>query len=161
MPLAILGLGSNLGNRRALLVEATMRLAQTPGVQLRDLSAMRETQAVDSPPDAPPYLNAAATLETTLAPTELLGVLQAIERDLGRQRPVGTTNAPRTIDLDLLGYDDLVLETPTLTLPHPRLHLRPFVLEPLAEVAPEWRHPRLNRTASELLASLDAGLSDD
>jgi 2-amino-4-hydroxy-6-hydroxymethyldihydropteridine diphosphokinase len=102
----------------------------------------------------PDFLNGAALLETQLPPTELLHHLLQIERTHGRDRSHGIEKGPRTLDLDLLLYDDVVMTTPELTLPHPEMHTRRFVLEPLAAIAPEWTHPVLQRTVQELLQKL-------
>jgi 2-amino-4-hydroxy-6-hydroxymethyldihydropteridine diphosphokinase len=100
--------------------------------------------------DQPRFLNAAAVLETALAPEVLLAALLGIERERGRDRVHGVPKGPRTLDLDLLLYDDVVMQTETLTLPHPEMHLRRFVLEPLATIAPDWVHPVLRVTVREL-----------
>lgn len=150
---AMIGLGSNLGDRRAFLEGAIAALAASPGVQVRGVSSFRETEPVGGPPGQGPYLNAAAVLETTLDPFELLHRLQAIEARAGRVRTVRW--GERTLDLDLLLFDDRVIETDELTVPHPRLAERRFVLEPLAEVAPEALEPRTGRTVSELCRELD------
>jgi 2-amino-4-hydroxy-6-hydroxymethyldihydropteridine diphosphokinase len=138
---AYLGLGSNLGDRETLLAAALDRL-EGAGVRVRARSPLYETVAVAIDPQ-PPYLNAAARVETTLPPDELLGLGLAIERGLGRVRPAGAVGpAPRLIDVDLLLYGDAVLDRPALVVPHPRLLERAFVRIPLADVAaPGLRHP--------------------
>jgi 2-amino-4-hydroxy-6-hydroxymethyldihydropteridine diphosphokinase len=152
---AIIGLGSNLGDRRATLDGALAALAEAPGVRVRSVSAYRETEPVGGPPGQGGYLNAAAALETTLDPIGLLHVLQAVEARVGRVRTVRW--GERTLDLDLLLFDDRIVQTEELTVPHPRLAERRFVLEPMAEVAPDAVEPRSGRTVSELLRELDRG----
>lgn len=150
---ALIGLGSNLGDRRATLDGAIAALDATPGVRVRRVSAFHETEPVGGPPGQGAYLNAAAALETTLDPLELLHVLQAIEARFGRVRTVRW--GERTLDLDLLLFDDRIIQTPTLSVPHPRLAERRFVLEPLAEIAPRAVEPRTGRSVSELLRELN------
>ena len=133
--LALIGLGSNLGDRRATLLRAIEELNATPGVSVVKVSSFHETEPVGGPPGQGPYLNAAACIETTLEPPALLHRLQEIEARNGRVRTVRW--GERTLDLDLLLYDDRIVETPELTIPHPRMADRRFVLEPLAEIAPE------------------------
>ncbi|HEY1132320.1 MAG TPA: 2-amino-4-hydroxy-6-hydroxymethyldihydropteridine diphosphokinase [Roseateles sp.] len=127
-------MGANLGaDLPATLTQAALQLAALPGTQVAALSSVWRSAPVDA--GGPDFLNAVAALDTTLAPLDLLDALQAIELAHGRERPY--RNAPRTLDLDMLLYDDLVLDTPRLTLPHPRLGQRAFVLRPLLEIAPE------------------------
>jgi 2-amino-4-hydroxy-6-hydroxymethyldihydropteridine diphosphokinase len=132
---AYVGLGANLGDRAAMLRAAFEHLGREPGVEVTGVSAFRETEPVGIS-DQPRFLNAAARLETALSARELLDRLLAIEGRLGRTR-TGPRFGPRTIDLDLLLYGDEVIDEPGLTVPHPRLHERPFALEPLAELDPE------------------------
>ncbi len=154
MARAAVAIGSNLGDRHAHVRAAIQRLRAEPGIRLLAASPIYETAPVDCPPDAGPFLNAVAVVETDLTPMQLFERLLAIERSFGRIR--GLRNAPRTLDLDLVCYDGLVIDTPELTVPHPRMHLRPFVLVPLADVWPEWVHPQLHRSVRELLAELPA-----
>ena len=146
MTRAYVGLGSNLGDREATIRAA---VAALPGVVA--VSALRETEPV-GPVEQPPFLNGAVALETELSPRELLDVLLAVERELGRERRERW--GPRTIDLDLLLYGDRVVDEPGLSLPHPRLHERRFALEPLAELDPELAVPGRGRV-KDLLAELD------
>jgi len=131
---AYVGLGTNLGaDLLATLTQAARALAALPGTRLLALSSAWRSAPVDA--GGPDFLNAVAALETVLAPFELLDALQAIEHAHGRERPY--RNAPRTLDLDLLLHGDTVMDTPRLSLPHPRLGERAFVLRPLLEIAPE------------------------
>ncbi len=130
--LVYVGLGANLGDTTATLKAALQALDTLPGTQTRCVSAFYRTAPIDS--HGPDYANAVAALQTTLAPLELLAHLQRIEAAFGRQRPY--PNAPRTLDLDLLLYGEASIVSPTLTVPHPRMHERAFVLVPLADVAP-------------------------
>jgi len=130
---AAIGIGANLGDAAATVAAALVELAQLPGSALRAASSIYRSAPIDS--SGPDYLNAVALLDTALTAEALLAELQRIEAGHGRERPY--RNAPRTLDLDLLLYGDERIATPALTVPHPRLHERAFVLLPLAEVAPE------------------------
>lgn len=141
--LAYVGLGANLGQARATLDAALQALAGLPETRMVAVSSVYRSAPVQA--QGPDFFNAVAELSTTLAPLALLRALQAIEQAHGRQRPY--RNAPRTLDLDLLLYGELVLNAPELTLPHPRLHERAFVLEPLVELHPDLRHPLLGALA--------------
>ncbi len=134
MTRAYVGLGANLGDRERTLLEAVTALADDDGVEVVAVSTLRETEPVGVG-EQPLYLNGAAELETTLTARELLDRLLAVEQRFGRVRVPGE-HAPRTLDLDLLLYGDEVIDEPGVTVPHPRLHERRFVLEPLAELAP-------------------------
>ena len=134
MTRAYVGLGANLGDRKRTLREAVSALSAEDGIEVVAVSALRETEPVGVG-EQPLYLNGAAELETALAARELLGRLLAVEQRFGRVRVPGE-QGPRTLDLDLLLYGDDVIEEDGLTVPHPRLHERRFVLEPLAELAP-------------------------
>ena len=139
MATAFIGLGSNMGDRAGHLRAALERLAQLPQTRVIRCSSWHETAPVGGPPQGM-FLNGVARIETSLKPKDLLERLQLIEEELGRPRE-RVQWGPRVIDLDLLDYDGLTLNLPGLELPHPRLRKRPFVLIPLAEIAPEWRHP--------------------
>jgi 2-amino-4-hydroxy-6-hydroxymethyldihydropteridine diphosphokinase len=134
---AYVGLGANLGeDLGATLTQASLQLAALQGTRVVALSSLWRSAPVDA--TGPDFVNAVVALDTDLAPLDLLDALQAIEQAHGRERPY--RHAPRTLDLDLLLYGDSVLDTPRLTLPHPRLGERAFVLRPLLEIAPELRH---------------------
>ncbi len=138
--IAYIALGSNVGDRRAAIESALRALGGTPGVQVTATSTIIET-APEGPLGQPAYLNAAAALATTLAPRELLERLLAIEVQQGRDRAAEQRWGPRRLDLDLLLYDDRIIDEPDLTVPHPRLHERAFVLTPLADIAETTIHP--------------------
>jgi 2-amino-4-hydroxy-6-hydroxymethyldihydropteridine diphosphokinase len=153
MSAALVALGSNLGNRQQQLDRAVRLLAQTPGIYSVHESKWRSTRAVGGMANQAEYLNGAVCLETALAPELLFSKLAEIETQLGRSRHERWS--PRTIDLDLLLYDERVLRSPQLELPHPRMAFRRFVLDPAAEVAPNMLHPTSGMTVAELRANLD------
>lgn len=134
-----LSLGSNLGDRRANLKRALRKLVQTPGLTISSASRVYRSAPVEVT-DQPEFLNLAAEARTSLAPCDLLHVVKRIERELGRPERSGRWG-PRVIDIDLLLYDGVQMETPELTLPHPRMWGRGFVLAPLAEIAPQLTMP--------------------
>ena len=148
MTRALVALGSNLGPRELALRAASEALGRLPGTRVTAVARPVETAPIGCPPGSGRFLNGACLLETRLGPEALLAELLAIEARAGRRR--GEPNAPRTLDLDLLLWDDAVLATPGLTLPHPRLHERLFVLEPAAELAPDWVHPVLGLSLGAL-----------
>lgn len=151
--LAAVALGSNLGDRAALIQAARQALAAIPGTAI-----VAHADPIETPPFGPvpqgPYLNAATLLRTTLSPRELLAALHAIEREHGRDRAGEVRWGPRTLDLDLLLYAEAIIDEPGLQVPHPRMHERLFVLEPLATIAPELCVPTLNANVATLLARL-------
>ena len=145
--LVYVGLGANLGEREAALRSALAAIGQLPGTRVTRVSPLYGSAPVDA--GGPDYLNAVAEVATTLTPEALLQALQAIEQSAGRERPY--RNAPRTLDLDILWFGDQVIDTPTLTVPHPRMAERAFVLRPLADLAPE----RVDAAALQAVASQD------
>jgi len=156
MSRCLIGLGSNRGNRRETLDRAVAAVAAHSAVQLLGQSRWHETRPVGGPPGQPAFLNGAVLVETSLQPRALLELLQALEADAGRTR--AKRWGPRTLDLDLLLFDEVVLDTPELVVPHPRMAWRRFVLEPAAEVACSMLHPRIGWTVEELLEHLDTAV---
>lgn len=153
----LIGLGSNLGDREENLAAARAALVAYD-VTVTRVSSIHETPAM-MPPGAPeewniPYLNQVIAVETHLTPEDLLTCLKHIEAELGRAPSARW--APREIDLDLLSYNNVLMVTDRLTLPHPGLDVRRFVLSPLKEIAPAWKHPVFGKTALELLVELPA-----
>ena len=152
--LAFVALGSNLGDSRQIFAQAITRLQELSAAPLV-VSTFIETAPVDCPPGSPNFLNAVISLVPRAGetPESLHGKLQALEKELGRQ-PKQIANEPRPLDLDLIAFGSELRDTPQLTLPHPRAHLRRFVLQPLAEIAPDFILPGQARTTAELLADL-------
>ncbi|MDR1959506.1 MAG: 2-amino-4-hydroxy-6-hydroxymethyldihydropteridine diphosphokinase [Planctomycetaceae bacterium] len=148
----LLGLGANLGDREKNLTAAWSLLGTHEGIRLIRLSSFYRTEPVGGPPGQPEYLNAAGLIETNIEPMELLGIMLEIEVRLGRVRTV--PHGPRTIDLDLLLYGQKVMQNDTLSLPHPYLHERLFVLKPAAEIASEMIHPVFQTAIQSLLTNL-------
>jgi len=149
---AYVGLGSNLGDRERTIRRALDELAAEPGVRVVTVSTLIDTEPV-GPVEQPRFLNGVVELETTLAARDLLALLLDVERRFGRRREGVPPQGPRTLDLDLLVYGEAEVAEPGLDLPHPRLHERRFVLEPLAEVSPGLEVPGKGRVES-LLARL-------
>ena len=156
MTKAYVALGANLGNPQEALQAALEDLRQTAGVGVTAVSSFYRTAPVES--SGPDYVNAVAEVETTLAASELLHVLQRIENAHGRVRPAGVVNAPRTLDLDLLLFGKDTVATPELTVPHPRMHLRAFVLVPLLEITPDAVIPGLGAARDYVAATADQAI---
>jgi 2-amino-4-hydroxy-6-hydroxymethyldihydropteridine diphosphokinase len=154
MTIAYVALGANLGDPVATVCSAFAALAELPQTTLAAMSPLYRTAPVGIT-EQPEFINAAARLETELAPEALLDALLAIEQEFGRVR--GERNGPRTLDLDILLYGDEVIDTPRLSLPHPRLHLRAFVLCPLADLAPTLPLPGRGTVAAWLPAVANQG----
>lgn len=152
---ALLGLGSNLGERDATLKSAVAALRATPGIEVLAVSGFIETEPVGRT-DQPRFLNGAARLRTMLSPRDLLQRCLAIEHAHGRDRQAGAVNAaggrwgPRTLDIDLLLFGERIIDEPGLRVPHPRLHERLFALTPAAQIAGEMVHPVLRKTVESL-----------
>jgi 2-amino-4-hydroxy-6-hydroxymethyldihydropteridine diphosphokinase len=151
---AFVGLGSNLGDREGTLRAAVGRLRGLPGTEVRRVSALRDTEPVGYL-EQPRFLNGVVELATELSAGELLESLFALERAFGRNRSASQPHAPRTLDLDLLLYGEETINGPGLDVPHPRLHERRFVLEPLAELDPALEVPEKG-SVQTLLARLDS-----
>ncbi len=154
---AYIGLGSNLGDRLDYLRCAVCALRKQPGVELTEVAGVYETAPVGGPPGQRLYLNSALSVCTSLSADELLDIFLGIETSLGRVR--SEPAAPRTIDLDLLLFDDVVMNSPRLTLPHPRMHQREFVLQPLSEIAGDAVHPVRGLTINDLLTRVGTSLA--
>jgi len=150
--LAYLSLGSNVGDREAQLQDAQNRLGSAGRVAA--VSSFYETEPVEFT-QQPWFLNCVVAFETRQTPQELMTSILRIEEEMGRRRT--QKKGPRTIDVDILLFDDTILDSPEVTIPHPAMHQRRFVLEPLAEIAPEARHPVLKRTVRELRDALPEG----
>lgn len=148
---AAIALGSNLGNSLKILERALSILAETPGIELQCASSWYQTAPVGPP--QPDYLNGCAILDTQMMPLVLLETLLNIEQHFGRERRERW--GPRTLDLDLLLFGDLILETPQLQIPHPRMRERAFVLVPLAEIAPDWVDPITQKSIAQLRDAVD------
>lgn len=146
-----IALGSNLGDSLTTLTEALKILAHTPGITLQAQSSWYQTEPVGPP--QPDYLNGCALLDVQITPEELLETLLTIEAQFGRIRQ--ERNGPRTLDLDLLLFDNLILNMPNLQVPHPRMRERAFVLVPLAEIAPNWIEPVSGKAIAQLVQTVN------
>jgi 2-amino-4-hydroxy-6-hydroxymethyldihydropteridine diphosphokinase len=151
---AFVGLGSNLGERRETLRAAIGRLRGLPEVEVKRVSSLRDTDPVGYL-DQPRFLNGAVEIETDLSARALLGALLELERAFGRDRSTAPRHGPRTLDLDLLVYGDAIIDEPLLRVPHPHLHERRFVLEPLVELDPDLEVPGQG-SVQALLSKLDS-----
>ncbi len=149
MPIAFIGIGSNLGNRIENCIKGIEGISTF--AKILSLSSFYETEPVDRE-DQPDFINCMAKIQTSLPPFELLTSLKSLENSVGRKQL--DRRGPRVIDLDIISYDDLIIETEALIVPHPRAHMRRFVLQPLFEIAPGFIHPLLKRTVLELLKEL-------
>lgn len=152
MPEIYLGVGSNLGNRCTNLQKAVDLLKGTPGIAEFELSKIYETSPVGFLEQGH-FLNGVIRLRTNLLPREVLHLCQAVEQQMRRVKTVRF--GPRNIDIDLLFYDSHVVSEPNLTVPHPRAHIRLFVLKPMCDLAPDFEHPILHKTMAQLLAEFD------
>jgi len=152
---AYVAFGSNLGLREKNIAAALNAIETTREIDVVKVSSLYETAAEGGPSDQPAYINGVVHVRTSLGPERLLAVCQNIEESLGRKRTIRW--GPRTIDLDILSFDREIRGDPTLTLPHPMMHERDFVMRPLAEIAPDWVHPVLEQNAAAILDTLCAG----
>ncbi|MCA9212387.1 MAG: 2-amino-4-hydroxy-6-hydroxymethyldihydropteridine diphosphokinase [Planctomycetales bacterium] len=154
MARCLIGLGFNLGDRRAILDFAIEHFETLPNVSVQSVSEWLSTEPIGGPSGQGGFLNGAAILKTVLPPHELLGQLRQVETTLGRERRIRWD--ARTLDVDILLYDDLIVQSETLVIPHPRMTCRRFVLEPTAEIAPDWVHPEIQWTIGRLFEHLQA-----
>ena len=152
--IAYVALGSNQGDRKSALRRALELMNGSDGITVRKVSRFIQTAPEGGPPGQADYFNAVAEIETTLSPHELLRRLQQIETALGRKRQREKRWGPRPIDLDILMYGEEIISNDTLIVPHPLMHQRRFVMEPLAEIAPQAVHPMLQMTAAAILQNL-------
>lgn len=146
-----IALGSNIGDSRAILDRAIGILAEISGISLKAQSSWYKTAPVGPP--QPDYINGCALLEVALTPQELLAVILDVEKQFGRVRQERW--GPRTLDIDIILFDDIIMETPNLEIPHPRMRERAFVLVPLAEIAPDWIEPVSGEAIAQILLGLD------
>lgn len=154
----LIGLGSNMGRREKNITAALHALETTRGIEVAKVSSLYETEPVGGPEGQEKYLNAAAMLRTSLSPRRLLALCQHIENTLGRNRQIEW--GPRTIDLDILCFGGEIISEPDLMIPHPLMHERRFVLEPLVEIAPDFIHPAMQDSIRGLYDELPAKVQD-
>jgi len=153
-----IALGTNQGEREKNISKALELIREIPETEITKQSQIKEYEACEEAVGQPPFLNGAVEVDTELMPPDLLHKLKVIERKMGRETK--GDKAQRIIDLDILSYGhEVYIEAKNLVVPHPRLHLRKFVLEPLVQINPDWRHPKLEKTSAELLAALEANES--
>ena len=157
MNTAYLALGSNLGNRLAFLRGGRDALVNRPDIELIQTSGVYETEAIGGPPDNPQFLNTVLEIQTSLEARQLLEACLAVEDEFGRSRPIRW--APRTLDIDILFFADQVICEERLTIPHPRLQERAFVLVPMMDIPPDLKHPLFDQTITELAAN-SAGVAE-
>lgn len=151
---AYIALGANLGDREACFERALVLIDALPECSVEARSSWHRTDPVDCPPGSEPFLNGAAKLLTSFDPHSLMYLLLMVEREFGRDRSRDDVNAPRTLDLDLLLFDQAILESEDLILPHPRMLERRFVLAPLAEIAADLEHPVSKQSIADALSEL-------
>lgn len=156
MAIAYLGLGSNIGDREKSLNNAIAKLSEVPGIQVTKISSRYETKPYGKT-NQPDFMNMAVEVDTNLTPLDLLETVLGIEHELGRVRT--EVWGPRSIDIDVLLYEDLELKLTDLKVPHPEMHLRSFVLDPLNEIAPKREHPTLQMTVEKIKEQLDKSQS--
>lgn len=152
MAIAYLGLGSNIGDREESLKNALNKISETPGITVSKISSRYETKPYGKT-DQPDFINMAVEIDTNLTPLDLLEAVLGIEHELGRVRT--ETWGPRSIDIDVLLYEELELDLTDLKVPHPEMHLRSFVIDPMNEIAPKREHPTLKMTIEEIKNKLD------
>lgn len=151
--IAFLALGANLGDRRGAMAAAVDSIASIEQVRLTGVSGLYACAAAETTIAQPNFLNAVVRVSSGLPAERLLDAVLEIENALGRERPAH--HAPRTIDIDILSFGDMIVDTPNLQLPHPRMHNRMFVLKPLADIDPEWVHPRSGLVVGQLLRKIE------
>lgn len=158
MAIAYLGLGSNIGDREASLKNAIAKLSEVAGIEVTKISSQYRTKPYGKT-DQPDFMNMAIEVDTNLTPLDLLETVLGVEHELGRVRT--EVWGPRSIDIDVLLYEDLELQLTDLKVPHPEMHLRSFVIDPLNEIAPKREHPSLHMTVEKIKEQLDKSQSGE